>query len=191
MSDDVRLDLVALAEGDNAVELGDALKQALADQSPVGGVARMSGAWLGEKAADAVNDAMAKLDLMDLFGQAWAKAKEIRAYADPAQHPQDKVAYVKLGKHNVDFDLKPQVTIACGPWTSKPIELALNCSAAIEAVELRILGGRLAAIGGGSCDVGAEITLLGKSVMPRRTLKKFALPGRHTFDPGIALRSED
>lgn len=188
MTEDLRVDLTKLAEGEDGVQLGDALKQALSEQGQ-SGIAKLSGEWLGGKAADAMNDALGELDLMSLFANAWAKAREIRAYADPAQHPQNKVAYVKLGEHTVDFDLEPKMSIVIGPWTSEPITLALNCSAEIEAIELRIQHGHITAASGGSCDLGAEIVLAGATLVPRKSLKKFGFPGKHSFAaPGIDLR---
>ncbi|WP_375398663.1 hypothetical protein [uncultured Sphingomonas sp.] len=189
MDEPLRIDLDQIADGEGLASLGEALKSAMDDEGK--GWMLLSKKWLGGKAADAITEALADFDLLDAIAGAWAGVEEIASRGDPAKYPQKRASRLRLGKHVVEIDLKPQMEIAVGGWTSAPIALTIPLTATIEAVELRIKQGFITAIGGGICDLGIEIKRGDAVLVDKRSLKKFDLPGDHRFKPpGIDIRPQ-
>lgn len=187
MSDEVRISLVDPGDSGMVEQLGGAIKEALAQEGK-GKWVGTSGAWLGGKAVAAIEDAIQGIDLMAVFGSAWTTAISLRERANPDKYPWDKVQYVKLGEHTVKFGVSPKIVVSVAGWDSKPIELAMELSAIINAMELKILRGHIESICGGSCDLGAEMKLGGQPIMKRKTLKAFRLLAEHRFEaPGLSL----
>ncbi len=186
MAEDMK---ISLSSGDKEMEfheLGSAIKDALKGQGqPVAAPAD----WVGDKAVEAVDEALSGVDLMQMLGSAWTTASSLRDRADPAKFPQDKVQYVKLGKHTVTFDSLPSFLVSLGPWTSEPVVLEMPFTAVINAVELKIKGGHIVSARGGNCDLGVAMKFAGKEIMKRRTLRTLAFNAEHKFlAPGLSLR---
>ncbi|NCP12066.1 MAG: hypothetical protein GW859_08970 [Sphingomonadales bacterium] len=187
MAESFRVSVVDLDDKDTVDQLGSAIKEALAEQGK-GKWVGTSSAWLGVKATEAIDDAIGGIDLFELFGMAWTNAAAIQERADPAKYPPDKPNYVKLGKHTINFDVRPKVMVSVGPWSSQPIEFVMALSAVINAMELKIRAGHIEAISGGKCDLGVSMKLGGKEVMKRKTLKSFELDAEHRFkEPGLSI----
>jgi hypothetical protein len=88
----------------------------------------------------------------------------------------------------VKFDVKPRIVVSVGGWASQPIELLMELSAIINAMELKIRRGHIESICGGSCDLGVEMKIGGQPVMKRKTLKTLKLEVEHRFAaPGLSL----
>ena len=190
MPDELRISIVDPGDSGMIDQLGSAIKQALAEQGK-GKWVGTSGAWLGSKAIAAIEEAIGGIDLLAVFGSAWTTAISLRERADPDKYPWDKVQYVKLGEHTVKFGVSPKVIVSVAGWDSKSIELAMELSAIINAMELKILRGHIESICGGSCDLGAELRLGGQQIMKRTTLKTFRLLAEHRFDaPGLSLTNQ-
>lgn len=191
MTDAFRVQLVDFDDKDTINQIGLAMKEALAEQGK-GSWVGTSASWLGAKAVEAINEAVGGIDLLDLFGTAWATANDLQSRADPAQYPPGKSHYVKLGQHTVQFDVKPTLVISIGGWSSQPVAITLELSAIVNAMELKIRDGHITAIHGGACDVGVTMMLAGKALMKRKTLKTFTLDVEHVYaPPGLRLTMVD
>lgn len=191
MTDGFQVQLVDFDDKEAIGQIGAAIKQALAEQGK-GSWAGTSATWLGTKAVEAINEAIGGVDLLDLFGSAWATAKDLQSRADPVKYPPGKSHYVKLGQHTVRFDVKPTLVISLGGWSSQPVAITLELSAIVNAMELKIRDGHITAIHGGSCDVGVTMMLGGKALMKRKTLKTFTLDVEHVYStPGLRLTALD
>ncbi len=187
MPEGMNISIVDPGDSDTINQLGTAIKQALSEQGK-GRWVGTSGAWLGGKAIEAIDEALGGIDLLELFGSAWTTALSLRERADPAKYPWDKVQYVKLGQHIVNFDIKPKLVVSVAGWESPPIELVMDLSAIINAMELKIRAGHIESICGGSCDIGVEMKLGGQQIMKRKTLKTLKLDLEHRFNaPGLSL----
>lgn len=187
MSEAYRVSLVDYDDKDTIGQIGAAIKDALAEEGK-GKWLGTSSTWLGTKAVEAVDEAVGGLDLMELFGTAWATAADLQSRADRKKFPADKPNYVKLGKHTVKFDVTPALVISLAGWESQPIAIMMELSALINAMELKILDGHIVSIHGGECDVGLKMKLAGKEILKRKTLKKFKLDAEHVYAaPGLRL----
>jgi len=187
MSEGFSVGLVDLHDKETIGQIGSAIKEALSEQGK-GKWVGTSANWLGTKASEAIDEAVGGVDLLELFGSAWATANDLQSRADPAKYPPGKAHYVKLGQHTVNFDVKPTLTVSLGVWSSAPITIALELSALISAMELKIRDGHIESIHGGACDVGLTMRLAGKELMKRKTLKKFTVEAEHVFaSPGLRL----
>jgi hypothetical protein len=190
MSEGLRISLGGFDSQETRALLGGVIKDALSAQGK-GMWVGTSAAWIGTKATEAIGDAIGGIDLLDLFGEAWAQASALQECADPEKYPPDKTSYVKLGEHTVKFDVKPTVVASVGPWSSPPIEVVMELSALISAVELRVKAGRIQAACGGECDLGLTLSVGEKELMPRKSLKTFQLDVEHQFKaPGLSLGAQ-
>lgn len=191
MGDDFVLSIGELLETE-AAPLGEAIKQALLDQGQKTWT-RLSSSWLGSKAGDAINDALADFNLFDAITAVWAGAREIAERGDTVKHPQNRATRLKLGKHDVDVDLHPQLSLVIAGLKGTPLDvpLTLTATASIEAVELRIKQGFIIAMGCGTCEIAVTLKSGERTLTPRRSVKKFDLPGDHRFPaPGIDIRPQ-
>ena len=187
MTDGINLSLVDFDDKETIGEIGSAIKEALSAEGK-GKWVGTSSVWLGTKAAEAIDDAVGGLDVLALFGAAWATSRDLQDRANPEKYPPNKPQYVKLGKHTVNFDVKPSLMVSVGPWSSAPIEIVMALSAIINAMELKIRNGHIESIHGGQCDIGMTLKLAGREVMKRKTLKVFELDAEHVFSaPGLRL----
>jgi hypothetical protein len=189
MADGLRISIADQGDASLVNELGNSIKEALAEQGK-GKWLGTSAGWIGNKAVAAIDGAIGGIDLLQVFGAAWTTAHTLRERADPDKYPWDTPQYVKLGEHTVNFDVKPKLVVSVAGWESKPIELAMGLSAMINAVELKIKAGHIESLCGGSCDLGVEIKLGGQAIMKRKTLKTLKLDMEHRFrEPGLSLTS--
>lgn len=187
MADTMRISLSDAGDREMVEQIGGVIKDALKEQGK-GKWIGTSSAWLGGKAMAAIDEAIGGLDLFELFGTAWTTASALRDRADPAKFPVDKIQYVKLGQHQVAFDVNPKLVISVGPWDSQPIAIGLALSAQINAMELKIKAGHIESISGGACDIGLTMKLGDRVLMPRKTIKTFELNVEHRFRaPGLPL----
>ena len=187
MPEEISVSVIDAGDKGAIRELGAAIKEALGEQGK-GRLPGVSAEWFGAKAAEAINEAMAGVDLFELIGSAWTTAGVLRDRADPARYPPDKAQYVKLGQHTIDLEIKPRLVVSIGPWASKPIELSMGMSAIVNAMELKIKSGHIESICGGTCDIGVSIALGGRPIVKRKSLKTIKLDAEHRFKaPGLNL----
>ena len=187
MPEEISVRLIDAGDQGAIRELGAAIKDALGEQGK-GRLAGVSAEWFGAKAAEAINEAVAGMDLFELIGGAWTTASVLRDRADPARYPPDKAQYVKLGQHTVNIDIQPRLVVSIGPWASKPIELSMGLGAIVNAMELKIKSGHVESICGGTCDLGVSVALGGRPIVKRKSLKTIKLEREHRFKaPGLDL----
>lgn len=152
-----------------------------------------SGQWgklklplLGEKVRAEIDRALADIDPMTLFAQAWIKVREIRKL------PRDKTCFVEIGEHMFKKDLHPLLTVTFDPWVSEQIKFTLTLRAEINAVEIEVRNRHIVAAGGGSCNLGVELKYGTASLSGPIEFKRYDLPGEYRFKgDGIPIPGGD
>ena len=147
----------------------------------VAGNAALSGAIV-----KAVTGAM-HFEPLAVLAEGWRTARAIHAYRDPAKYPPDTTAILKLGKHSIERDIKPEITIKLGADQHFPLDLAMTLSGVFEGIELFIRNGKILAVGSGTCHLALSFKVAGHGVTERKTLATLKLPGAYEFVQPLAI----
>lgn len=135
-----------------------------------------------------MQDALEGIELLDLFGEGWAKSAELLSFGDPAKHKPNVTYYVRLGHFEHDQDIDLQTTLSFVGLKTKPFTFTLSFTGEFNAIELAIRNGRIKRTLNGTCVLSAKLLADGKVLWPGTKLKKFAALGEHRFkSPGVAL----
>jgi hypothetical protein len=142
---------------------------------------------IADVAADKLNDAL-NIDCLEMLGQAWAKLKTLREYADPKKHPPGQDAVVQLGPHKISHKCCPLAELRHAGSDIKlaELKLTLELTAKFTGVALLVRDARiLVAIPG---EASVEAALKYKSVeLAKRTTPAWKLPGQLRFGGGIPI----
>lgn len=144
-------------------------------------------AWgmLKEEAAARLSEVL-DLDVLEVIGQAWSKARELREYADPLKHPPDETSIVHLGEHAVTCEVYPVLEIKLDEVVLRELRFTLNLAAKFRSVALTIRGGAIRAVAPGACAALAELKY-GKWTLKREETPELRLPGRLEFPGGLRI----
>jgi hypothetical protein len=117
------------------------------------------------------------LDVLELIGQAWRKARELREYADPLKHPPEETSIVHLGEHAVTCEVHPVLAVR---------RFTVNLVAKFKSAALTIRGGAIRAVAPGVCAAVAELKYRSVS-LKREETPELRLPGRFEFRDGLRI----
>lgn len=135
-----------------------------------------------------LNEALDKVDCLEVLGQAWGKWKSLREYADRKKHPPDEAAVETLGEHKVKHECFPlaEVKFAGVNIPLAELKFSLVLTAKFKSVALAIRDGKVLSAAPGEASV--EVALRYKSVeIARRSTPSWKLPGRIPFGAGIPI----
>jgi hypothetical protein len=144
-------------------------------------------ASLHEPAAKALIWALKNLlndPVSETIAKAWAKAREIKKFADA---PADQVNEAALHEHDIAVVRKPAVELVLnGAPTGLQVEFELKMGLVVEGAIVkiqgrRVVGARLSSV------LGAGSISVGKVTIVERKSSSVALPGELSFAPGIAI----
>lgn len=142
---------------------------------------------IADLAAEKLNAAL-EVDCLEMLGQAWAKLKALREYADPKKHPPGQDAVVQLGPHRLTHKCFPLAELRHAGSDIKlaELKLALELTAKFSGVALLVRDAKiLVAVPG---DASAEVSLKYKSIeLAKRVTPAWKLPGQVRFGAGIPI----
>jgi hypothetical protein len=104
---------------------------------------------VGERVDGAVREALS-CDVFRLLAEAWAKARELHEYADPAKHPPGETSSLFLGEHALSIDLHPTVDVSISGVAKFELRFTLQLAAALRLAEVTIRDAHIIEIG--KCD---------------------------------------
>jgi hypothetical protein len=126
------------------------------------------------------------LDVLELIGQAWRKARELREYADPLKHPPEETSIVHLGEHAVTCEVHPVLAVRLGDVALPELRFTVNLVAKFKSAALTIRGGAIRAVAPGVCAAVAELKYRSVS-LKREETPELRLPGRFEFRDGLRI----
>lgn len=167
----------------------DEVEQALSlhakDEAGIAGKLGSATGFIASVAAEKVNGAL-DVDALELLGQAWAKLKMLREYADPKKHPAGQASVVQLGQHDMTHTCDPVVALRAAGVKLTELKLALELDARLKSVALSIADGRIMAAAPGEASVIARLKY--KSVkLKEQSTPSWKLPGEIKFGKGIPI----
>jgi hypothetical protein len=118
---------------------------------------KLAAGVLDEKIGEAVRGAL-DCDVFGLLAQAWAKARELHEFTDPAKHPRDEVSTVFLGEHSLTYDVHPVVDVVIGQLAKFTLRFTLELAADLRMAELTIRDAHITQIGKCDCELSAVLT---------------------------------
>jgi len=125
-------------------------------------------------------------DPLALLAEGWCSARDIRACRN-ADKATGKPVVLKLGRHSIERDMHPTVTIDLGSEKSFDLNVGLSVAGYFEGIELTINNARLIAVGAGTCSLTLQIKVAKRTIVSRE-LKTLELPGEYRFAQPLAFR---
>ncbi len=125
-------------------------------------------------------------DPLVLLAEGWCTARDIRACRN-ADKVTGKPVVLKLGKHSIERDMYPAVTVDLGSEKSFDLNVGLNVAGTFEGIELTISDAKLVSVGSGICGLSLQIKVAGRTVVSK-DLKTLELPGEYRFAQSLVLR---
>ncbi len=135
-------------EGDSVLE---ALRRDLKKQLP-----KLSFATVAEEMEAVIGQAL-DVGLEEVFGSAWTKYKGFQDYADPEKYPPEEIILVPLATHTVQSSHAPHVDLLVKNVEIGSIRLEVELTLEMEAVVLKVQGGRIREIRSGSCQASGSL----------------------------------
>jgi len=165
-------------------QIGESVANEIRQQGEAG---LTGGAWamLKDEAAARLQEVL-DLDVLEVIGQAWSKARELREYADPLKHPPEETSIVHLGEHAVTCEVYPVLEVRLGDVALPELRFTLNVIAKFKSVALTIRGGAIRAVAPGACAAVAELKYR-SATLKREETPELRLPGRFNFRDGLRI----
>lgn len=124
----------------------------------------------------------------------WRKFQDFQEYADPAKHPPEETILVPLAEHTIRSSHHPHVDLMVKNVTIGSVHLVVELALALEGVVLKIQGGKIRDVRGGSCRASGTLlcsveTRLGAKELlnVEKETRKFELRGAIRLGDGIAI----
>ena len=142
---------------------------------------------MDEKVNEALRGAL-DCDVFGLLAQAWAKARELHEFTDPAQHPPDEVATMFLGEHSLSVDVHPTVDVVVGQLAKFSLVFTVELQAALRMAELTIQAAHIKQIGKCDCELSAVLKYDGVDLHKPLKSKRIAFTSAMVFvAPGVPI----
>ncbi len=161
------------------LRLERAVKEAYKSQGD-GGV-KIAWGVVGSEASTALNGVL-DLDVFEVIGRVWCKAKEVRDFADLSKHPSGERSVVYLGQHAFTKATYPTLSVAIGPYTCPPLRFTLELAVTIRSIALSICDGYVTSVGAGDGNVSAQFSYSDIDLSNKQS-RKLPLPGDFNFSP--------
>ena len=152
-------------------------------------VSRMSLAWdYIESKLDEELRGVLDLDVFELLGKAWAAAKELADYTDPAKHPPGVRELLKFGDYDFEKELEPTIDVTIGSCPCCRLKFTLALTGSFSGLYLGIRDGHIVDGRTGKAWASAQLSYAGVPLHKEDKTRKYTLPGRFKFDaPGIPI----
>jgi hypothetical protein len=171
---------------DSFEHLGEEARKELSNDPEI---SKMSLAWdYIESQLDAEIRDILDGDVFELLGKAWAAAKELADYADPAKHPPGVRELLKFGDHDFEKELSPIVDVAIGECPVCRLKFTLTLTGSFSGLYLGIRDGHIVDGRTGKAWASAQLSYAGVPLHKEKETDKFKLPGSFKFCvPGIPI----
>lgn len=162
----------------------DRTRQALGDKLAEEGnkLARTDWGLFDDVILDKLREALRGIDLIAVFGQVWAAARELRELGRETAI-DGSTARLKLGQHPLGVDMHPVVTVKCGEIDLPELRFTLRIEGEIAWAVLVVSAGVLEALEKASLTLNATL-LYGQQVIKGPISKEWQLLEPHAFPDG-------
>ncbi len=152
-----------------------------------GGLPALAMRVAGDKAADAVKDAL-DCDLFETLAKAWSKARELHEYKDRKKHPPGERSTVFLGEHKLSAKLHPVLDLKFAALGHARLRFTVELKAKFRCADLTIQDGRIVEIGAGDCQATAQLKYGATNLHKELKSRQVTLTGPRVLPaPGLAI----
>ena len=131
--------------------------------------------------------AVLDFDAFDMVAKAWAIARVLREFTDPARHPPDRIEVAEFGEHTLTANAHPVLQVSVAGANLEPMRLNLEITATFEAVALSIQGGEIIAAAPGPGTASALLKYRDTPLHKPLESREIRLPAKVTFNPGLRI----
>lgn len=126
-------------------------------------------------------------DLVGLLIDGWAKAKELRALADPAKQVPGETSIVHLAKHVIRLAVDPELELVLGGVRLAKLKLVARSSCTVEGAALSVRDAAIVAVAPGRIALEAKLDW-GRKTLPLPLRRKtIDLPDPIDVTPPVSL----
>ena len=111
----------------------------------------------------------------DLLISAWKKVQDIQRVLAESKKTPDKIVYLELAEHTIDYQTKPSIDVKIKRATVKKVELPIQLGFKLRGFVLKIQNGGIREMQTGSCEAKGSIKYGGITVAEKK-LEPIKLP---------------
>jgi len=111
----------------------------------------------------------------DVLVGAWKKAKEVHTQLEESKKTPEKIVYLELAQHTIDYQSKPFIDVRIKSATVKKIEIAVQLGFNLKGFVLKIQNGGIKEIQTGHCEAKGTIKY-GNLTIAEKKLEPIKLP---------------
>ena len=128
-------------------------------------------------------------DLGELLVSGWAKASELKTYADPVKYPPTTIARMVLGEHAQKIVIDPELTLTIDRLPIHNLKLLVEFTATLKAAVLLIQAGAITGFELGSVVLAAKLRWGDVALPLKLKQREITLPGRFTVLPPRPIKA--
>jgi hypothetical protein len=121
---------------------------------------------------------------------AWKKVQDIQKVLADSKKTPDKIVYLELAEHTIDYNTKPSIDVKIKRATVKKLELPIQLGFKLKGFVLKIQNGRIREMQTGNCEARGSIKY-GTITVAEKKLEPIKLPLSIKFPDQIPFLMPD
>jgi hypothetical protein len=122
----------------------------------------------------------------DILVTAWKKVQDIQKVLEESKKTPDKVVYLELAEHTIDYQTKPSIDVKIKRATVKKLELPIQLGFKLRGFVLKIQNGGIREMQTGNCEAKGTIKY-GTVTVAEKKLEAIKLPFSIPIPDNIAF----
>ena len=115
------------------------------------------------------------IKIPDVLITAWKKVQDIQKVLEESKKTPDKIVYLELAEHTIDYQTKPSIDVKIKSATVKKVELSIQLGFKLRGFVLKIQNGGIREMQTGNCEAKGTIKY-GSLTIAEKKLEAIKLP---------------
>ncbi len=133
-----------------------------------------------------LEEGLGKIGLREVLVSGWKSLRDLQAYRDPARHPPEETAVLRVGKHTIPSEHRPKVEVTLNDVKVGELEFPLKLALEVASAELVVRDGRIWKVMAPVVVGSAELSYDGFQ-LKRATVGPYHLPGGIEIEGGVPI----
>jgi hypothetical protein len=133
-----------------------------------------------------LEEGLGRIGLREVLVSGWKSLRDLQAYRDPARHPPDETAVLRVGKHAIPSEHRPKVEVTLNDMKVGELVFPLKLALEIASAELVVRDGRIWKVLAPEIVGAAELSFEG-FLLKRSTVGPYHLPGGIEIEGGLPI----
>ena len=108
------------------------------------------------------------IKIPDLLISAWKKVQDLQKVLEESKKAPDKIVYLELAEHTIDYQTKPSIDVKIKGATVKKLELPIQLGFKLRGFVLKIQNGGIREMQTGNCEARGTIKYGGITVVEKK-----------------------